>query len=177
MTNTKTIAYNNDIVRSKAAVAAIGVTFFIVATMLGAYVRIPVPGTPVPITLQTFFALLAGAVLGKRLGFISMLGYVAIGGAWLAGPTGGYIVGFAAAAYLVGALIERHVPALVAFIAGSVAVYTCGVSWLVLAYKLPLAGAFSVGILPFIPGDLVKIAVAALVFSRIAKRTKEIFSV
>ena len=175
MTKIRALALNKDIIRNRAAISAIGVSFFIVATMLSAYVRIPVPGTAVPITLQTLFALLAGAALGKRLGALSMFGYALIGGAWLAGPTGGYILGFITAAYLVGLLAERNVPVILSFIVGSVAIYVCGASWLVFAYKLSPAVALQAGVLPFIPGDLAKLAIATVLYSRIAKRTKEIF--
>jgi biotin transport system substrate-specific component len=112
MSHANVLPYNKEFISSKKAVAAIGVTFFVLATALSAYVRIPVPGSPVPITLQTFFVLLAGAVLGRKLGAASQIGYVILGAvglpifqgagygiAYLFGPTGGYLMGFAAAAY------------------------------------------------------------------------------
>ena len=177
MSGTRALAYTHDIVRGRTAVSMIGVVFFILATALGSYVRISVPGSPVPITLQTFFALMAGAVLGRKLGLASMIGYLAFGGVFLAGPTGGYVVGFAVAAYLTGYLLERRVPAIVSFAAGSAAIYACGAAWLALAYAFSPLHAVTLGVLPFVPGDLVKIVLAALIYSKISKRTKEIFSV
>lgn len=176
MTTTNTIAYNNDIIKGRGAVAAIGVVFFIVATMLGAYVRIPVPGSPVPITLQTFFVLLSGAVLGKRLGFLSMAGYLILGGAVLIGPTTGYLIGFILASYLIGLLLERRHSAITAFIIGNMALLLCGAFWLMYAYKMNPVSGLSLGVLPFLPGDAVKLTAAALIYSKISKRTKEIFS-
>lgn len=176
MNGTKALAYKNDIVTSRPVVSMIGVVFFLLATTLGAYVRIPVIGSPVPITLQTFFVLMSGAVLGKRLGLVSMLGYLAFGGAFLAGPTGGYLIGFAVAAYLVGALVERQVPAIAAFVAGTAVIYFCGAAWLVSVYRFSLPQSFACGVLPFIAGDVLKIALAVTLYSRIAGRSKEIFN-
>ena len=111
--------YNKDIVNNRKLTAVIGVVFFILATALGAYIRIPVHGSPVPITLQTFFVLLAGAVLGKKLGFYSQAGYLlagisglpmfqgtSLGISYLLGPTGGYLIGFMACAFITGFIIS-----------------------------------------------------------------------
>jgi len=175
MTNAKALVYSNDIVRGKRAVAAIGVVFFIVATALGAYVRIPVPGSPIPITLQTFFVLLSGAVLGRRLGALSMAGYLVFGGAALIGPTSGYLVGFIFASYIIGLMLHGRNSAITAFIVGNVTLLACGASWLICAYKMNPVSALSLGVLPFILGDAVKLAAAVLIYSKISKRTKEIF--
>lgn len=175
MSNTRAIAYNNDIIRDSRAISSIGIVFFILATALGAYVRIPVPGSPVPITLQTFFVLLSGAVLGKRLGFLSMTGYFIFGGASFLGPTSGYLIGFIAASCIIGFMLERRHSAISAFVAGNITLLACGASWLILAYKMDPVSAFSVGVMPFIAGDAIKLAAAALIFSKISRRTKEIF--
>ena len=176
MSGSRALTYSTDIIKSKSAVAMIGVVFFMLATTLGAYVRIPVPGSPVPITLQTFFVLMCGAVVGRRLALVSMLGYLALGGVAIAGPTGGYLVGFAASAFLVGMLIERRVSPLVSFVAGTIVIYACGFAWLTLIYHLGAVPAFSAGILPFIPGDVLKVIAAVTLYSRISARTKEIFN-
>jgi len=156
-------------------------------------VRIPVPGTPVPITLQTFFVVLAGAVLGKKLGFSSQLGYIimgifglpvfqgyAFGLAHLAGPTGGYLVGFVAASFVVGKMLEGAKPSVrritASFIAGNIVIYSLGVLWLVIGYRYQIANALFVGVMPFIPAEIGKVAAAVLVYSKIAPRSKEIFS-
>jgi biotin transport system substrate-specific component len=98
-------------------------TLFAGLTAAGAQVSLHVPFTPVPVTLQVFFVLLAGAALGSRLGALSLAEYLALGAAGLpvfadgksgllafVGPTAGYLPGFIAAAWLVGRLTERTPP-------------------------------------------------------------------
>lgn len=144
-----------------------------------AQVRIPLPFTPVPITGQTFAVLLVGASLGSRRGAASLALYLLLGtlglpffagGASglpaLLGPTGGYLVGFVMAAYLVGLLaargLDRHVPgALLAFLAGELVIYLFGVAWL--SVYLGIRQAIVAGFLPFIVGDAIKLAAAGLV--------------
>lgn len=193
MSHANVLPYNKEFISSKKAVAAIGVTFFILATALGAYVRIPVPGSPVPITLQTFFVLLAGAVLGRKLGAASQIGYLLLGAAGLpvfqgagcgiaslVGPTGGYLIGFAAAAYAVGYLSRPAKPgmarSIAIFSAGSIIIYAFGAAWLVFLYKVQPSYAISIGVLPFIAGDVTKILLAAAVGSAIARRANTVFS-
>lgn len=144
---------------------------------LGAQVRIPLPFSPVPVTGQTFAVLLVAAALG-RLGFASALVYLGEGAlglpvfaggtsglAVVGGPTGGYLVGFVLAAAVVGTLAERRwdrrfVTALAAMLLGEVVIYACGLAWLArFALPVPLLDA---GLIPFIPGDLFKIVLAAL---------------
>ena len=143
-----------------------------------AQVRIPLPFTPVPLTGQTFAVLLVGAVLGSRRGAASLLLYLlqgvlglpffaggASGLAILLGPTGGYLLGFIAAAYLIGLLaargLDRRIPsALVAFLVGEVVIYLFGVSWL--SFYLGIQRALVAGFLPFLIGDAIKLAAAAL---------------
>jgi len=144
---------------------------------LSAQVAIRLPFSPVPITGQTLAVLLVGALLGSRRGAMSMLAYLAQGIAglpvfaqgasdiaYLAGPTGGYLIGFVAAAYITGWLAERgwdrHVgTTTLAMLAGSLAIYACGLSWLSL-----YAGrqAIALGLLPYAAGDVLKLALAAL---------------
>ncbi|MEA2660557.1 MAG: biotin transport system substrate-specific component [Chloroflexota bacterium] len=144
---------------------------------LAAQVRIPLPFSPVPVTGQTFAVLLVAAALG-RLGLASVIAYLiegaiglpvfaggGFGVATIVGPTGGYLIGFALAAALVGSAVERGwdhhlVTALAAMLLGEVAIYACGLAWLArFALPVPLLDA---GLLPFIPGDLVKLALASL---------------
>lgn len=191
--NAARIAYDKDIIHNKIAARAIGVAFFALATALGAYVRIPVPGSPVPITLQTFFVLLAGAVLGARLGAASQIGYILLGAlgiqvfqgagfgvSSLLGPTGGYLAGFVTAAFAVGAIFRSTRPGLtvsvLVFSAGSAIILICGAAWLTIAYKMSPVNAFSIGILPFIPGDVTKILLAAMIYRGISRRAGSIFS-
>ncbi len=129
---------------------------FAALTGVGALIAIPLPFTPVPITLQTFFIFLAGALLGKYLGALSQLIYLLLGvvglpvfakgssgiGALL-GPSGGYLVGFIPAAFLVGYLLERREkPPLglifLAMVVGLLAIYLPGVGWLMWVAKLNL---------------------------------------
>ncbi len=139
-------------------------------------------GNPVPITGQTFAVLITGALLGSRLGAASILAYLAIGVAggpvfadWsrfyttFAGATGGYLLGFVPAAFIIGWFAERGwdrsrwilLPMLVA----NAIIYVPGLIWLdrwlaIMGYQ---AGTFEAGLWPFIPGDLAKLVAAALV--------------
>lgn len=144
-------------------------------TALAARIALPLPFTPVPITGQTLAVLLSGVLLGSRRGALAQLAYLAQGAAGLPvfaggraglgvllGPTGGYLVGFVLAAGLVGWLAERgwrlHTGRLfVALLLGNLVIYLCGAPWLARFVPDPLGQ----GVLPFIPGDLVKIAIAA----------------
>ncbi len=146
-------------------------------TALAAQARVNLPFTPVPITGQTFAVLLVGALLGSRLGAASMLTYWSQGAAGLpvfagglggwhiaTGPTGGYIVGFIAAAYAVGFLAERGWDRrpwtlALAMLAGQVLIYVAGLSWL--AHFTSGKSVFELGLYPFIPGDTVKLLLAA----------------
>jgi biotin transport system substrate-specific component len=144
---------------------------------LAAQVRIPLPFSPVPVTGQTFAVLLVAAALG-RLGLASVIAYLiegafglpvfagaTFGVATIVGPTGGYLIGFALAAAIVGSAAERSwdrhlATALAAMFVGEVAVYACGLAWLA-RFPLPVS-LLDAGLVPFIPGDLVKMVLAAL---------------
>lgn len=152
-------------------------------TAVGAFIVIPLP--LVPITLQTFFVSLAAALLGGALGALSQVIYVLIGVIGLPvfaggkaglgvllGPTGGYLAGFIVGAYIIGKLIEmRERPGVVwmasAMIIGHVALYALGVAQLMFVAKLSLGKAFAVGVIPTLPGGVVKILAAAFVASRL----------
>jgi len=188
-----TMALKANIISNKTIDAVIGVTFFIIATTLGAYIRIPVPGTPVPITLQTFFVVLSGAVLGSRLGLFSQIGYILLGAmglpvfqgyafgvAHIFGPTGGYLIGFLAASFLVGKILEREsnslLKILAAFTVGNIALYALGIIWLMLIYRISFINAMIIGVLPFFTIELAKIFLAAAAYGKISHRSKKIFS-
>jgi len=176
----RTIAFT---VVPRSTVNTIALMFsFALLTALAAQIRIPVPGTPVPITGQTFAVLLAGASLGSRVGAGSQAIYWLLGaiglpfyanatGGWEAatGATAGYLVGFVAAAWVVGALAERGqdrtVPsAIPAFLAGNAIIYLFGVPWLM--YSVDgfdtITAALVAGFTPFIVGDLIKVVLAGL---------------
>ena len=143
---------------------------------LTAQVAIPLPFTPVPLTLQTFAVLLVGAALGSVRGAASMALYLLAGVAgvpWFANQQSGwafasfgYIVGFVAAAWLVGRLAERGadrrvVPTIGMMALGNVVIYVFGVAGLMLLADLPLSTALAKGVLPFLIGDVIKILLAA----------------
>ena len=144
-------------------------------TAAGAYIAIPVG--PVPIVLQNLFVMLAGLLLGGRWGLTSVGVYLLAGAMGLpvfaggtggvgkfVGPTGGYLLGFAAAAYLVGVISERGhgrvAIDLLAMLAGTVVLYAFGVSWLKVVTGMSVSKAVAVGMAPFLIGDLLKIAAA-----------------
>jgi biotin transport system substrate-specific component len=155
---------------------------FALFTALAAQIVIPVPGSPVPITGQTFAVLLAGAALGSRAGAGSQLIYWVMGaaglpffinatGGWEAatGATAGYLVGFIVAAWVVGSFAERGVDrtvdmALPAFLAGNTIIYIFGVTWLLVSVPsiTTMTQALTLGFLPFVIGDAVKILAAGL---------------
>lgn len=141
----------------------------------GAFLAIPIG--VVPIVLQNLFVFLAGLLLGKRWGLWSVAIYLLTGAVGLpvfaggaggiarfAGPTGGYLLGYLPAVWLIGWISEntRKTPSfqVTAMIAGSLVVYACGVSWLKAVTHMSWHKAIVVGCYPFIPGDALKIAAA-----------------
>ena len=148
---------------------------FALFTALLARVSIPLGFTPVPITGQTLAVLLTGAALGSRRGASSMTLYL-VAGAWLpvyAGggsgfvwdlASGGYIVGYIPAAFVVGFLCERgwghRVWIVLAMLAGNIVLYIPGL--IRLAFFVPVSKVLELGLYPFIPGDLIKLGIASL---------------
>jgi biotin transport system substrate-specific component len=148
-------------------------------TALCAQITFYLPGNPVPVTGQTFAVLLSGAALGANRGAAAMLLYILVGMIGLpvfadgahgtevvTGATGGYLIGFLAAGWVVGRLAEARfdrtpVKALPLFLVGSAIVYAIGVPWLAISADQSLGWAISNGFVDFIPGDLVKAAAAA----------------
>lgn len=191
---------SREIVSSRWLVKTIGVGSFIILTTLGAYVWIPLPFTPVPLTLQTFFVLLSGAVLGGRLGALSQLGYWLVGGLGLPlfaggtfgfnalfGPTGGYLIGFIVASWVVGWLTSdkkiggRYAPTggrnpAATFIVGSSIILFFGAGWLAIVLHCSMKKAIFLGVLPFIPGDILKIILATLIYKKFHLRFRQIYT-
>ena len=143
---------------------------------LSAQIAIPLPFTPVPLTLQTFAVLLAASALGSVRGVLSMLVYAIagiVGVPWFAegssgfsAPSFGYILGFIAAAFIVGRIAEggaTRTPARTAglMIVGSLVIYAVGVTWLKFAIDADWSTAIALGLTPFLIGDAIKIAAAA----------------
>ncbi len=174
---------------NRASRQLIGVSVFALATAVGARVAIPVPGTPVPFTLQVLCVLLAGALLGPRLGAASQLLYVGLGAlgaplfafgggpAYVLGPTGGYLIAFPLAAFAVGSLAGRSGgPArlILGLTAGVAVIHAGGAAWLaVVTGSLEQAVRFGVG--PFLLLDVVKIALASLITLKWRRRALELF--
>lgn len=154
----------------RLALAAAGATAFGLATLLAGQVRLHLPFSPVPVTLQTFVVLLAALLLGPRVGAAGQLIFAACAlTPWgsFAGPihlTAGYVVGFVAAAWLVGHLAAGH-PSyrrlLAAALLGSALILLCGAVWLASAAGLGVRNALLQGVLPYVPGDVTKAAAAA----------------
>jgi len=157
--------------------------------------KVQVPFYPVPMTMQTFVVLIVGMAFGWRLGAATVLLYLAegalglpvfagtpakgIGLAYMAGPTGGYLLGFAVAAAAVGYLGQRGwhrslLATLAAMVIGTALIHLFGYVWL--AQLIGLEKAFQFGVLPFLWGDVFKIALAAAVLPACWKflaRTRE----
>ena len=143
---------------------------------LSAQVAIPLPFTPVPVTLQTFAVILTGCLLGSGRGALAIVAYIVEGSlglpffsggtagiAHLLGPTGGYLVGCVAAAFIAGFLSERKVTTraaglLLTLVAADLVVFLFGVTWLA-AFTGPQK-ALALGFVPFVVGDALKIAAA-----------------
>ena len=143
-----------------------------------AQVKIPLPFTPVPLTGQTFAVLLVGAVLGSKRGTASLALYTLMGAAglpffaggasglaYMSGLTLGYLVGFIVAAYVIGLLAERGLErsvrtSLVPFLIGTLVIYLFGAGWLAILFGPDQA--LTLGILPFLLGDAIKLVLAAL---------------
>lgn len=185
------VLIKKEIVASKKAVALIAVTSFVLFTALGAYLYIPLGFTPVPLTLQTFFVLLSGAMLGRRWGTFSQTIYLILGatgvpffvaGSWgfahIVGPTGGYLLGFVFAAYVVGKILSRRdsmFSIIIALVCGELIILLSGAAWLWVGLHFSLRGAFYLGVLPFIPGDAIKLTAAALICKNYFRRAKILF--
>lgn len=150
-----------------------------VLTGLAAQVSVHTPLSPVPLTLETLAVLVTGAALGSARGALSMVVYLAAGSAgvpWFAGhthgvggPSFGYVLGFVLAAAVVGELArrgsDRTVLSTLGLMAlGSAVIYSVGAGWLAHDLGVSAARAIELGVTPFLLGDAVKIAVAALAF-------------
>ena len=162
------------------------VLFITVLTAAAAQISIPLPFTPVPFTFQPMIVLVGAAALGSRLGLASQMLYLALGVAglpvfaWspvlpqgaarLLGPTGGYLMAYPLAAFATGWLAERgfdrhYLTAVAAMAAGLAIVFAGGVLWIAVIAQPArgLIGAITIGFMPFVIADLVKLAAAAAV--------------
>lgn len=161
------------------------------AVAAAAHVAVPLWFTPVPLTLQPLAVLGVGLALGPVGGFLAMLAYLAEGamglpvfqplgpGGWaqLFGATGGFLLAYPLVAAIAGALsralqgrVPRFAAAMVACVAATVVLFACGAGWLMSVAHLSGAQAWTAGVLPFLPGEAVKIVVASGVYSTLAGR-------
>ncbi len=148
---------------------------------ISAQLSIHLPISPVPITGQTLAVLLLAAALGKRRGLAAVTLYLAEGAAGLPvfaggkagwavimGPTGGYLIGFAAATFLVGDLIQRGWDrnlwrTVLAMVLGNVVIYLAGLAWL--SFFVQGSQVLALGLTPFLVGDALKISLAAILLA------------
>ena len=179
-----------EVLTSVPARRVFAVMTFALLTAFSAHVSAPIPGTAVPVSLQTLVVLLSGMLLGPALGAATQTAYLLAGAAglpvfaaglgvpYLFGPTGGYLLAFPAAAAVAGAVAvharggaARQVALLT--LAGTLAtltIYAGGTAQLTLLTG-SAGDAFRMGVLPFLPGDLAKIAIAVVLALRIRRRT------
>jgi biotin transport system substrate-specific component len=146
--------------------------------------QLAIPIGPVPINLATFSVFCAGALLGSRLGALSQLIYVLLGAVGvpvfamftggvgrLTGPTGGFIVGYAAAAWIVGTLArrwgDRFSALALAMAAGAGSYFLLGSVWFMIVTQSDLSQALMACVIPFLPGDALKILLAATLTRRL----------
>lgn len=149
--------------------------------------QIVIPIGPVPINLATFAVFCAGALLGAKYGACSLVIYAVLGAVGvpvfamfrgglgtLAGPTGGYIIGYIPAAFITGFIVERInrnnkvMLYSVAMLAGMLTYFIFGTAWFMISTNTGLWSALTICVLPFIPGDLLKIVLASVI-SRILR--------
>jgi biotin transport system substrate-specific component len=154
---------------------------FVFSLFIAAAAQFAIHIGPIPITGQTFAVLLTGALLGSRLGAAAVIAYLVEGAFGLPffaggaagivrffGPTGGYLVAFPAAAFVTGAFAEHgwdrnYVRAVAAMAIGSAIVFAGGWAWYAVLTSTPPVAAFQIAVLPYLVGDVIKIALAAAV--------------
>jgi biotin transporter BioY len=170
----------------KGIVRDIGLVLsFNLIMILSAYMAIRLPFSPVPITGQTLSVLISGVLLGSKKGALSQAVYLVEGGlglpvfagggagiARLLGPTGGYLLGFVIAAFVVGLLAERgwgrhSLSTIIVLLIGNLTIYVFGLWWL--ARFVPFEQLLQMGLYPFVLGDLIKLLAAAGMVSLLSR--------
>lgn len=175
----------------KAVIPAIQIFTGSILLALAAQVTIPLPFTPVPLSLQTFFVFLLALTLGSKKGTLAILTYLAQGtlgfpvfagglanSAWLMGPRAGYLIGFVIAGWVVGKLAEKNpersfLSTISILCLGEAAILIPGALWLSAFVGLP--NMMALGVTPFLAGDMLKIIGAALSLAPLNKLLKRLF--
>ena len=167
------------------------VALFAALTAAGAFIKIPIPY--VPLTLQTLMVMFAGLVLGSRRGALSQVLYLTIGliglpifahgggPGYVLQPSFGFLAGFIPGAYLIGKIVEKEpvlkIPrVLAALLLGQAAIYLIGIPYLYFVFNfiihkpISLYATLTIGLLTFVPGDILKTIVAAVILVPIRRR-------
>ena len=183
-----TVAVDNQKIRTKQMVLIALMTA--VTCVLGP-LSIPLPFSPVPISLTNFAIFLAIFVLGMKNGTISFIIYLLLGAVGvpvfssfrgglqvLAGPTGGYLIGFIFLALIMGFALEHFdrklVPTIIGMIIGMAVCYAFGTVWLAKLLSLSFKEGLMMGVIPYLAGDVAKIIIAAIVGPKLYGATQKI---
>ena len=183
-----TVAVDNQKIRTKQMVLIALMTA--VTCVLGP-LSIPLPFSPVPISLTNFAIFLAIFVLGMKSGTISFIIYLLLGAVGipvfssfrgglqiLAGPTGGYLIGFIFLALIMGFALDHFdrklVPTIIGMIIGMAVCYAFGTVWLAKLLSLSFKEGLMMGVIPYLPGDAAKIIIAAIVEPKLYGATQKI---
>ena len=183
-----TVAVDNQKIRTKQMVLIALMTA--VTCVLGP-LSIPLPFSPVPISLTNFAIFLAIFILGMKSGTISFIIYLLLGAVGvpvfssfrgglqvLAGPTGGYLIGFIFLALIMGFALDHFdrklVPTIIGMIIGMVVCYAFGTVWLAKLLSLSFKEGLMMGVIPYLPGDAAKIIIAAIVGPKLYGATQKI---
>lgn len=162
------------------------VAFFVTLISFSARISFPFPFTPVPVTLQTLFVLLAGLLLGPVDAFLALVIYLVIGAAgvpvfskgagvaYLLGPTGGFLISFPMAAFMCGFIFKnagfRIWGAIIGSVLALILIYALGAMQLAVVMKKSFLASLTLAVFPFIPADIAKAVVAVIVASSIKRR-------
>jgi biotin transport system substrate-specific component len=169
---------------TRQALIVVGASLLIT---LCAKVSIPLPFTPVPLSLVNFGVLLVGLVLGSKRGFAACALYLAQGAAGLPvfapgpggiaqllGPTGGFLLAYPVVAFVAGLIAERGTRSFrhyaMAAIAGELVLFASGVAWLMAVTRVPVAQGVALGLYPFVFAEVMKVMFAAGVASRLRRK-------
>lgn len=183
-----TVAVDNQKIRTKQMVLIALMTA--VTCVLGP-LSIPLPFSPVPISLTNFAIFLSIFVLGMKSGTISFIIYLLLGAVGvpvfssfrggfqvLAGPTGGYLIGFIFLALIMGFALDHFdrklVPTIIGMIIGMAVCYAFGTVWLAKLLSLSFKEGLMMGVIPYLPGDAAKIIIAAIVGPKLYGATQKI---